>query len=223
VLSNNWDAGTRRYAGDVYSDALAILALHAAGAIPAPQAAEGLTAARLPDGSYAFNGDLTPGGGDSNTTSVVVQALAALGQPQAEIQPSLGYFLSTQNPDRGWTYQKPSPYGEETDANSTALVIQALIASGENLDAWSDPQDTLLGLQQESGALAFNASTPGDNLLATTQAIPALAGVALSRLPAPSQRSLDVGTHLPLVVVVLEILALLLVGGAIAYRQSKRE
>jgi hypothetical protein len=48
----------------------------------------------------------------------------------------------------------------------------------------------LVALQQPSGALAFNAVTPGDNLLATIQAIPALAQVDLtdiSRLAAGTQ------------------------------------
>jgi hypothetical protein len=222
-LSAGWEASRQSYAGDPYSDALVILALHAAGGSIEPEAAAGLEQARLADGTYAFNGDTTPGAGDSNTTAMIVQALVALGEPEAAIQPSLAYFRSAQNADGGWTYQKPSPYGEETDANSTALVVQALLAAGEELGAWRHPEQTLLGLQHASGALTFNAATPGDNLLATAQGIPALAGVALSNLPGPPERSSNVGSHLPLIGVVLEILVLLLVGAAIAYRQSKRE
>lgn len=223
ALSAGWDAEAERYAGDVYSDALVVLALHAAGGSLEAAAADGLERARLPDGAYAFNGDMTPGSGDSNTTALVVQALVALAEPADAIQPSLDYFRSVQNADGGWTYQKPSPYGEATDANSTAAVIQALLAAGEDLEAWGDPAQVLLGLQQASGALALNASTPDANLLATVQAVPALAGVSLSQLPTASQRSSDVGTQIPLVVVVLEILVLLLVGAAIAYRQSDRK
>jgi hypothetical protein len=140
-----------------------------------------MVATRLEDGSFAFNGDLTPGGGDSNTTALVVQALAAAGAAEG-IAPSLGYFRQTQNPDGGWTYQKPNAFGEETDANSTALVIEALLAAGEDLAEWGDPIGALLSLQQESGAFAFNASTPGDSMLATAQAIPALAGVGYGEL-----------------------------------------
>ncbi|MEX0788679.1 MAG: hypothetical protein WD040_07765, partial [Anaerolineales bacterium] len=137
----------------------------------------GLLAARLEDGSYAFSGDRTPGSGDSNTTAIAVLALLALGEDE-EAAPSLAYFRSSQNEDGGWTYQKPGAFGEETDANSTALVILALAASGEDLSSWGDPVATLLTLQQPDGSFAFSASTPGGNLLATVQAIPALAAAA---------------------------------------------
>jgi hypothetical protein len=75
----------------------------------------------------------------------------------------------------GWTYQKPSAFGEATDANSTALVMQALVAAGEDLAAWNDPSQALLALQVPSGAFIFNAATSSENLLATVQALPALA------------------------------------------------
>lgn len=159
-----------------YEQALVMLALANAGeAIPAG-AVDSLLALRLEDGSFSFNGDRTPGMGDSNTTAMVVQALLAAGAREA-IAPSLGYFRAVQNDDGGWTYQKPSPYGEETDANSTALVLQALLAAGEPLDAWGDPTRVLLSFQLPSGAFFYNRSFRDENLLATVQAIPALAGV----------------------------------------------
>jgi hypothetical protein len=175
AVQGGYDSSLRLFGGGTFDSALCILTLSLAGE-PLPEGAlDGILATRLADGSYAFNGDTTPGGGDSNTTALVVQALAAAGAAE-EIAPSLEYFRQTQNADGGWTYQKPSAFGEETDANSTALVIQALLATGERLDDWGDPIDALLALQQESGAFAFNASTPGDSMLATFQAIPALAG-----------------------------------------------
>jgi hypothetical protein len=160
---------------------MSILALVQAGVDPAPEAIEGLLRARQPDGSYAFDGAMTPGSGDSNTTALAAQALLIAGAGE-EVIPSFAYFRERQNPDGGWTYQKPSPYGEATDANSTALVVQALLAGGQDLEQWGNPVTSLLALQQPSGALAFNAVTPGDNMLATLQAIPALAGVDLTNL-----------------------------------------
>jgi len=172
----------------LYDRALATLALEAAEA-PLPQeAVSGLAAARLPDGSFAFDASLVPGSGDSNTTALVVQALLVTGHG-AETLPSYAYFRATQNDDGGWTYQKPSPFGEATDANSTALVVQALLAGGQDLGAWGDPLRALIALQQPSGAMAFNVETPGDNLLATIQAIPSLAGVDLTDIPRLSNRS----------------------------------
>jgi hypothetical protein len=175
-------------AAGAYDRALAILALQSAGAPVPPQAVAGLIEARLPDGSYAFDASRIPGSGDSNTTSLVAQALLSVGHG-AETLPSFTYFRETQNDDGGWTYQKPSAFGEATDANSTALVVQALLAGGQDLTAWGNPLSALLGLQQPSGALAFNVETPGDNLLATVQAIPALAGVDLTDVSRLTRRS----------------------------------
>jgi hypothetical protein len=174
VILEDHNAGAGLFGGGPYDTALAIQALQAAGAALPGGVIDGLLATRLPDGAYAFNGDLTPGTGDSNTTAMVVLALLAAGEADGAA-PSLEYFRTTQNDDGGWTYQKPSAFGEATDANSTALVMQALVAAGEDLAAWNDPASALLSLQQPSGAFAFNAATPGDNLLATVQAIPALA------------------------------------------------
>jgi hypothetical protein len=40
----------------------------------------------------------------------------------------------------------------------------------------------LLSLQNSSGSFSYQASFPGDNVLATVQAIPAAAGVTLTRV-----------------------------------------
>lgn len=179
VILSGLDPNTGLFGSGAYDSGLAILALHAAGEAVPTEAIAGLTATRLPDGSYAFDASQVPGSGDSNTTALIVQALLAVGDAD-EAADSLAYFRATQNPDGGWTYQKPSAFGETTDANSTALVTQALTAAGEDLEAWNQPLGVLIGLQQPSGAFAFNADMPGDNLLATVQVLPALAGVDLT-------------------------------------------
>jgi hypothetical protein len=182
VIAAGFDSSLGFYGAGPYDSALALLAItQASGAAP-PEAIEGLLRARQPNGSYAFDGAMTPGSGDSNTTALVVQALLMAGAGE-ETVPSFTYFRQVQNADGGWTYQRPSPFGEATDANSTALVVQALLAGGQDLEEWGNPLATLLALQQPSGALAFNADTPGDNTLATLQAIPALAGVDFTDLP----------------------------------------
>jgi len=179
ALEGSFDSATGLYGSGPFDSTLAILALHAAGrAIPA-QAADGLLAYRLADGSFSFSGDKTPGAGDSNTTALAVQALVASGRTD-DTSPSIAYFRATQNPDSGWTYQKPSEFGEATDANSTALVMQALLAAGEQAAEWGDPVQALLALQLASGAFSYNAATSSENLLATVQAVPAIAGVSLT-------------------------------------------
>lgn len=181
VITGGFNPSTGFYGGGPFDSALAILALSQASGEAPPEAIQGLLRARQPDGSYAFDGAMFPGSGDSNTTSLAAQALLIAGAGE-EAVPSFAYFRQTQNPDGGWTYQKPSLYGEATDANSTALVVQALLAGGQDLQQWGNPVASLLALQQVSGALAFNGDTPGDNALATLQAIPALAGVDLTDL-----------------------------------------
>lgn len=181
LILDGLDPSTGLFGGGPYESALAVLALEHAGAAAPPEAVEALVRFRQPEGSYAFDGAMTPGSGDSNTTALVVQALLLAGKADETI-PSYSYFRATQNAGGGWTYQKPSAFGEATDANSTALVVQALLAGGQDLDQWGNPMQALRALQGPSGALAFNADTPGDNALATIQAIPALAGVDLTDL-----------------------------------------
>ncbi len=177
---------TGLFGGGPFDSALCILALTAAKETLPANAVAGLLAVRLADGSFSFNGDTTAGAGDSNTTAFVIQALVVAGA-KADIQPSLGYLRGAQNPDGGWTYQKPSQYGEATDANSTALAMQALLAAGEDLQAWKNPRQVLLSLQVPSGAFIFNATTSGENLLATVQAIPALAATEPAKAGSPAQ------------------------------------
>ncbi|MGD8604787.1 MAG: hypothetical protein PVF49_09485, partial [Anaerolineales bacterium] len=177
LINSGYNQAVGLYGTGPFDSALAVLALSAAGQDLPAGAVDGLLTTRIEDGSYGFTGDTTPGSGDSNTTALVVQALVAAGAAPQEIQPSLDYFMAVQNDDGGWTYQKPSDFGEATDANSTALVMQALLASGESLEEWGDPVDALLLFQDSSGAFGFNAAMPDPSLLATVQAIPALAGV----------------------------------------------
>jgi hypothetical protein len=168
---------THIYGTGLFDQALALLALSNAGQ-PLP---EGVVAAlvngQAEDGSWSFSGDQTPGAGDTNTTSMAVQALIAAGE-RAPVAKALDYFKKIQNPDSGFTYQKPSEFGEDTDANSTALVIQALLAAGERPENWAvggkDPMAALMALQQPSGAFSFNATLADENALATIQAISAL-------------------------------------------------
>jgi hypothetical protein len=159
-----------------YDHALGLQALVATGT-PVPELAiETARSSQIEDGSWAFDGTMTAGAGDTNTTAMMVQGLIAAGADDEMIGKALTYLTSTQNEDGGFPYQP----GAESDANSTALVMQALIAAGdpELADALARAEEALLGMQNESGAFVYMASTPEDNAFATVQAIPALAGVA---------------------------------------------
>ncbi|HET7011529.1 MAG TPA: hypothetical protein VFI11_12210 [Anaerolineales bacterium] len=218
-----FNSETGLFGGGPYDSGLSVLALRAAGEALPEGALTGLVATRLPDGSYSFAGDMTPDAGDSNTTALVVQALLAAGAG-SEAAPSIDYFRLVQNADGGWTYQKPSAFGEDTDANSTAVVIQALMASGQDLSEWGHPERALQALQQPSGALAFNAATPGDNFLATVQAIPALAGADLTDVPRlPAGFAATGGSTTPILMATLVVLLAVLAAAGLLGRSRRAE
>jgi hypothetical protein len=229
---------TGGFGGTLYEDTLAVLALANAGQSVPEDVTARLIAAQTKDGAWAFTGDTAAGAGDTNTTALVVQALIATGHRDA-IGRALDYFRRTQNADAGWPYQVPSAYGTETDANSTANVIQALIAASEPMGNWgkdgrSDPLGALIRLQDDkSGAFNYQASSPGANLLATLQAIPALTGATFVRVPivrassaasaaaAPPQTLPVAGATLPMLPLVLVGVGAALASAGWLMRKSK--
>ena len=167
-----------------FSHILGVLALASVQRPLPEEAVAAILDAQQENGAWAWDGSAGTDA-DTNTTAFAVQALVAAGEPadSTALTGALDYYRSIQNADGGWPYQSPSSFGTDTDANSTALTIQALIAAGQDLTAWTigedgDPIATLEALQNESGAFAWQAAMPDDNLLATVQALPALAGKA---------------------------------------------
>lgn len=165
--------------------ALAVLALSSAQR-PIPDAAVGVIRdAQQDNGAWAWDGT-SETTSDTNTTAFAVQALIAAGEAadSEAVASALTYYHAVQNEDGGWPYQNPSEFGTGTDANSTALTIQAILATGQDPSGaeWTSqgaktPLAALEALQNESGAFAWQAAMPDDNLLATVQVLPALAGV----------------------------------------------
>jgi prenyltransferase beta subunit len=159
-----------------FDHCLVTIALQNAGIDLPDGALDAILGGQNKDGGWGF---MTGQASDTNTTGVCLQALALTNTPDA-IQAGLAYLKAIQNEDGGWPYQNPSDYGTDSDTNSTALVIQALIANGEDLDAWHNPQDWLQSMQLDSGAFSFQKATPDENILATVAAIPALEGKPLN-------------------------------------------
>ena len=158
-----------------YEHAYGILALVATGT-PVPQLAiDTARDAQLEDGSWSFDGTMTEGAGDTNTTAMMVQALVSAGVTSELVTDATDYLIAAQNDDGGFPYQP----GAESDANSTALGIQALLAANEanHAEALANAEKALAGMQNESGAFFYMASAPDDNAFATVQAIPALAAI----------------------------------------------
>jgi prenyltransferase beta subunit len=184
-LEAAFDTDSGAYGGSIFDQALVVLALANAGQVVPEGAIDYLLAYQTTDGAWNFLGDTSEQTGDTNTTALVVQAVVAAGRDEGTEQ-ALAYLTSIQNEDGGWPYQNPSDFGTETDANSTALVLETLYALGQATEDWqmgdADPSSALLSLQNASGSFSYQASFPGDNALATIQAIPALMGVTLAKV-----------------------------------------
>ncbi len=189
IIQQGYHPATGIYGANPTDHAFAILALVSAGQ-PIPQAA--ITAAgrlQRADGGWSFDGGASSTS-DTNTASLMIQAYAAAGVRNAALTKAITYLKSQQNTDGGFTYSKQSQYGTDSDANSTALAIQALVAAGEDPRALKqpggDPISALLALQNSTGAFRYQAALPDDNDIATAQAIPALLlkPLPLKRLPA---------------------------------------
>lgn len=182
-LNGNFDESSGTYSFSMFDQALAILALSNAGEPTPATAVTALLDAQTVEGGWAFTGETIAGTADSNTTSLAVQALVAVGRKD-DTGRAMDYFRRVQNADAGWTYQVPSAFGTDTDANSTALGIQALLATGDQAPNWAkggrDPVGALLSLQNADGSFSFQSAFPGPNPLATLQAIPALYGNTLT-------------------------------------------
>lgn len=175
-----------RFGGETdfqFSQCLAIMALKSVSR-PIPAAAvDYLKDSQIQDGAWAWNFSTTPGEGDNNSAALAVMALIAAGEPadSAVIQKTIAHFWSQQNDDGGFPYISPSPYGTDSDANSTAVALQALIAAGQDPAAWvkgdaNTPITALAGFQNDDGSFAWQLASPAPNFLATVQAVPALVG-----------------------------------------------
>jgi hypothetical protein len=130
-------------------------------------------------------------GPDTNSTALAIEGLEAQGALTGTASSSALHFLKrAEDADGGWGYEpKTSRPHESTDPDSTALVVQALLALGASPSSPAftkggvDPVSTLLADQVTSGAGTGGIAFPGiagADLLATYQAIPALAGVTFA-------------------------------------------
>jgi LPXTG-motif cell wall-anchored protein len=162
--------------------AYAMVALKSAGR-PLPEGAvDYLLSKQIADGTWSWNGATVAGSGDNNTAAMVVVALIAAGVPaeNEQIQAALAHLQGQQNADGGFPYIDPSPYGTDSDSNSTAVVMWAITAAGQDPAGadWkyqgqdgASALDALLALQNESGAYRWQEAMPDDNFASTVQAV----------------------------------------------------
>lgn len=180
IVENSQDPETGFYGDTVYDHALSLLALDAAGLDVPSSAIDAITETQTENGGWGFDGATDPTAADSNTTSIVIQALVAVEADAGQlIADGFAYLKETLSDDGAAAFNDDPE--SVPDANSTALVAQALIAAGSN----ADPQlEALTEFQNASGAFFYTEEDTSDNLFATIQAIVPLAGAALPVIPA---------------------------------------
>jgi len=185
---------------DVYEHALAMLALAAADAGPSRAATRWLARAQCPDGGWQNDDPASrdedehgldradppsdPFASDANTTAIAVQALDVGRGSAAPRRDPFAFFAAIRDRQLGgWGFT----WGfETTDANSTALVIDAYAAARTRLP--SGALAALKALQyRRCGAWAFTWTDDGRRIVRTPPdvgaTIQAIQGVLRQPLP----------------------------------------
>jgi hypothetical protein len=168
-----------RFGASGFDDALSILALAGAGQ-PVPPAA--VSALRATRGEGGWGNALRPAAPDDvSTTAIVIEALRAARVRAADpmLRDAAAWMTAQRNAEGGYAF---TGAGGPTEANSTAFAIRALRALGRTPPAAT--RAALRRLQEPDGAFDFRADSPGSRLLATNDAVVALAGRTLPVPPA---------------------------------------
>jgi hypothetical protein len=108
-------------------------------------------------------------------------ALIAAGEDPGStaVENGLDFLKVCQQDDGGFT-RDPTITSTGSDTNSTAYVIQAIYAVGQDPTSveWqkngNNPVEFLLSKQESEGSIIWMDGIPGSRIKATTQAIPAL-------------------------------------------------
>ena len=179
-LASYYNPATGKYDNNPIWQAWAILGTRALSQ-PVPAAAvNALKNMQNGNGGWPW---LASGNSDTNATAVAIQALIAAGESPAStaVANGLNYLDGAQNSDGGFPYDPASTTDTDSDSNSTAYVLQAILAAGEDPTAgrWKEGSNTpisfLLSRQLSNGAFEWQAGM-GANPLATMQAIVSLLG-----------------------------------------------
>ncbi|MBN1876877.1 MAG: hypothetical protein JXA33_21825 [Anaerolineae bacterium] len=173
-------AGTYGDPADAWDQAFALLGLAAAEQAIPGEAVQHLKSLQAADGSWSD----AWGYSKPDSTGLALQALIAAGTPSTAtcVVSATAYLRSAQDALGGWD-----------NANATAYAIQGLVAAGEDLTKnWAkngySPYNALATYQKADGPFVWVWESPwgilpSDNLMATTQAIPALLGKAYPLRP----------------------------------------
>jgi hypothetical protein len=173
-----YDPISGTFALDTLYQAWGMLGTSALSETVPPSAIQYLKELQQPDGGWEWAIGL---GTDTNSTALALQALVAAGEPvtSSAVVSGLNCLKNAQNDDGGFPYSPESSWGTLSDANSTAYVVQALLATGEDplTGTWTisdtNPVSYMLDLQLPNGAFEWQEGA-GADLFATRQVIPAL-------------------------------------------------
>lgn len=159
-----------RFSGDVFDQALPMLALRALGSRPSTGQLRVLRAMRG-RGAWGYQPGMAD---DPSSTALAVMALRAGGASAHSPSIRAGLSWLAHHRARGGGYAMSGR--DHSEANSTALVIEAERALGRH-----DPRArrALRRLQLRNGSFAFVRGNPGSVLIATNDAVVALAGRSL--------------------------------------------
>jgi prenyltransferase beta subunit len=170
------------FAGEVIDTAFAIFALRAAGISGGGPtlAAAGRWLAHQQNGdggfSFAAHGDVS----DVDDTAAALQGLLDTGAARgsAGVQRAVAYIARAQNLDGGL----PQQPGGESNAQSTAWAVQALVAAGRDVEALRrsgsrSPLAYLQSLVAPNGSVRYSRTSAQTPVWVTAQALAALAGV----------------------------------------------
>jgi hypothetical protein len=183
LMLDGFNGAADIYGTGLYDTALVGLALSAINKDLPSVVLESIRKRQMADGSWAFDGTTGAGNGDTNTTAILIQALVALDHTEGDqILHGIEYLQRSQLAN-GFPFQ-PGP-GAASDANSSGIVIQALVAAGEDPTAqeWQNVTGSLMAFQNESGSFSYLLDPKDENLFATVQAIPALAAQPFPIMP----------------------------------------
>jgi prenyltransferase beta subunit len=192
-LAAAYDPTSGRYGSGTWDQAWAILGLVAAGEALPPAAVGALLGLADPAGGWSADGAGEP---EADSTGLALQAAHAAGLPPDApvLRAALDFLAAGQGADGGWGHHGPS------NVNSTAYATAGILATGENPRGgrWAaghpSPIDFLLAAQTADGRLRFgNADAEESDLVASLQALPALAGRPLPPAGAATalRRALD--------------------------------
>jgi hypothetical protein len=190
-LQAQYDPQTGLYAANnLFRNSLALIALNEAQQPVPAQAIAAVLAEQHDDGCWGW-----PVGGtvsDTDTSGLMLNALAGAGYGDApQVNQCIARLMAMQNDDGGW--ELSGIYGDtESNVDSTALVMQGLIAAGwdpegPRLTQTQNATQALLSFQAQDGAFWWRQGQAGSLLLGTQQAIQPLMMVYPNEIEKPWQ------------------------------------